>query len=105
MEHLAEAAAKGASAAAAYAATKASHLDTARECAAQGVTYVPLVAESTGAWAPAAGAMLKHVARAAAARCAGDPARVHGQLLQELSVLVRGFRARAVLRRRAEQAA
>ena len=36
------------------AATKASHLDTAKLCAAQGVRFVPMVAESAGAWEPEA---------------------------------------------------
>lgn len=45
------------SAAAAYAHTDAAHLGTARQCAAQGVRFVSLVAETTGAWDPAAAAV------------------------------------------------
>ena len=105
MEHLAEAAKRATSAAEAYASTKATHLGTARECEAQGVAYVPLVVETTGAWAPRAAGILKRVARAAAARSGEEPGRTHAKLLQELCVIVRGYRARAVLRRRAEQAA
>ena len=105
MEHLTEAARRATSAAESYAATKASHLGTAPECQSQGMAYVPLVVESTGAWAPQAAAVLKRIARAAAARSGEEPARVHALLMQEMCIIVRGYRARAVLRRRAEQAA
>ena len=103
MDHLLAVGVHGAgSAAAAYADTKATHMGTARECAAQGVRYVPLVAEATGTWDPAAAKVLKDIARAVAAREGGDSRELHGELLQELSVLVRSHRARAVLRHRAE---
>ena len=77
-------------------------MGTARECEAQGVTYVPMVAETTGAWDPRAAAVLRSLARSAAAITGEAPDAVHALLLQELCVVVRGFRARAVLRRRAE---
>ena len=86
-------------------ATKAAHLGTARECEAHGVRYVPLVAESAGAWDPAAAVVLKGLAHAAAAREGCDPRALHGEFLQELSVTIRAARARAVLRRRADLAA
>ena len=92
----------GGSAAAAYAATKAAHLGTARECAAQGVRFVPLVAETTGAWDPAAATVLRCIARAVAAREGGDREALHAGFLQDFCVTIRAGRARAVLRRRAE---
>ena len=95
----------GGSAAAAYAATKAAHMGTARECAAHGIRFVPLVAETTGAWDPAAVVVLKRIARAAAAREGGDVVALHAEFLQELSVTIRSGRARAALRRRAELSA
>ena len=90
------------SAASAHAGTKAAHFGTARECATQRIRFVPMVAETTGAWDPAAGAVLKSIARAVAAREGGDKAAAHAELLQELCVTIRAGRARAVLRRRAE---
>ena len=55
-------------AAADYAQHKELHLDTAQACAAQGVKFMPMVAECTGAWAPEALKVLKHVAHAARLR-------------------------------------
>ena len=62
---VARAATTALTAATSYAATKASHLDTANLCAAQGVRFVPLVAESTGAWEPEASKLLLHLSRSA----------------------------------------
>jgi hypothetical protein len=55
-ESLPQAAQVAVSAAAAYAALKASHLHTAQTCEGQGIRFVPLVCEMTGAWDKAAGA-------------------------------------------------
>ena len=60
----------GASAASLYTEHKRKHLDTAQACAAQHVEFLPLVAETTGAWAPEAIKALDHISRAA------GPARV-----------------------------
>ena len=73
-------------AAAAYAQHKELHLDTAQACAAQGVKFMPMVAECTGAWAPEALKVLKHVAHAAAPHSGEEPAVCYGLLLQELAV-------------------
>ena len=62
------------------------------------------MAETTGAWAPAAAQVLKGIVRAAAAREQGDPAAFFAEFLQEASVLVRRFRGRAALQRRADAA-
>ena len=88
----------GTSAAEAYTARKRQHLDTAATCAAQNVTFLPMVIETTGAWSPEAARALGHISRAA-----GSP-RSGATLLQEACVLVRSWRARAALRRRAELA-
>ena len=61
-------------AAAAYARHKESHLQTAQSCQAQGVRFIPMVAENTGAWGPPAEIVLKHIAKAVAARSGADPA-------------------------------
>jgi hypothetical protein len=46
--------------------------------------------------------LLLQISRSAAARTGDDASSLHGGLFQELSVVIRGHRARAVLRRRAE---
>ncbi|CAE7667284.1 unnamed protein product, partial [Symbiodinium pilosum] len=46
------------------------HLQTA-QCEAQGIVFVPMVAESTGTWDKGAAVVLKHIARAVAARTGG----------------------------------
>eukprot|EP00435_Cladocopium_sp_Y103_P018208 s4375_g4.t1 len=80
-----------------YSEVKANHLNTAQR-------FQPLVVESTGAWSRPAAHTLQLFARATAAREGEDAAACFTQLLQELCVTVRRFRARAVLRRRAELA-
>ena len=80
---------------ASYARLKAAHMDTAGACARQGVKFLPMVLESTGAWDPAAARVLWELARAAAAR-------EGAQLLQDLCATVRTHQARAVLRRRSD---
>ena len=101
-ETLAEAGRKSLAAATSYAKVKMTHLNTFEECRAQGVRFTPMVAETTGAWEPMAAAVLQQLARAVAARENGDRNLLHSQLLQELSVTIRSWRARATLRRRTE---
>ena len=76
-------------AAASYAEAKAAHLQTARACAEQGVRFILLVAEATGAWDKEASKTLLLISRAVAAREEGQPALVHAEMLQEFSVLLR----------------
>ncbi|CAE7257961.1 unnamed protein product [Symbiodinium microadriaticum] len=102
LESLAQASQEATSSAGAYAQTKADHLQTARVCAEQGVRFQPMVVECTGAWDKAAAKVLWEIARAVAAREGADGQALHGELLQELGVTARRFRARAILRRRAE---
>ncbi|CAK9102695.1 Retrovirus-related Pol polyprotein from transposon TNT 1-94 [Durusdinium trenchii] len=59
------------------------------------VQFVPLVAESTGAWERAASQLLLQIACSAAARTGDDSATLHSDLLQELSVIIRSHRASA----------
>ena len=86
-------AAPGGLAAIAYAETKRAHLDTAAACQAQGVRFVPLVVETSGAWEPEAAKVLVQIARAVASLEGEDPAALHAELLQEFSVAVRSLRA------------
>ena len=101
-ETLAEASAEGGSVAAAYAQVKRLHQDTAKVCAEQGVYFVPVVAEITGAWDATSARVLRTISRAAAAREGANPGLHHELLLQELCATMRAHRARAALRRRAE---
>eukprot|EP00435_Cladocopium_sp_Y103_P045835 s1599_g13.t1 len=102
-ETLGEAARASLVAATAYAAVKRTHLDTAAACRSHGFDFQPLVVETTGAWEPASAAFLRRLARAAAAH-EGGQVDLHAGLLQELSVITRTFRARAILRRQTELA-
>jgi len=72
-ETLAQASQKPLAAAAAYARHKEAHLQSAEACRAQGVCFIPMVAESTGAWDADAMILLKHVAQAVAAQSGEDP--------------------------------
>ena len=104
-ESLAQAGQHALASASQYAETKRAYLQTAHACASQGVRFVPLVVESTGAWEPAASKTLQLLSRAVAARTGADAGILHAELLQEVSVLLRSHHARAALRRRAEASA
>ncbi|CAE7610039.1 unnamed protein product [Symbiodinium natans] len=99
-ETLALAGQQGGAAAAAYARDKEAYKQTAQACKSQGVAFVPMVAEATGTWDVGAAVIIKHVARAVAARAGEEPGPLHSLLMQELCVAARSHRARAALRRR-----
>jgi len=86
-------------AATAYEATKRQYLDTAEDCRRQGVTFVPMVAEPSGGWSPAAVVVFKRIARAASARTGCLPDAKVNEYFQQLSVAIRQANARATLRR------
>ena len=96
---LAEATLRAGAAATAYEAYKRSHLNTGAECAQQGVTLIPMVAESSGGWGPEGLKTLRQLAKTVAGRTRGDADSSMGQLLRSLSVIIRSANARAVLRR------
>ena len=102
LDTLAEAGHVAAAAATAYTEVKRKHLRTAELCAAQNVHFQPLVAESTGTWSPEAAKVLQQLARTAAVRSGEDAGLAQANLFQEACILIRGHRARAALRRRAE---
>lgn len=91
-------------AAAAYAHHKETYLATAQTCERQGILFLPMVVETTGNWDARAYKALRHIAQGVASRTGTDHATTLSTLLQEAKVVVRGFRARAALRRRAELA-
>ena len=101
-ESLGQAAQTALAAASSYSRTKESHLDTARVCSQQGVRFQPLVAEASGAWSREAASVLLLISQAVAARQGDESSAVHARMLQELCVITRLDRARAILRRRSE---
>ena len=93
------AAAAGLVAATEYYNTKRSHENTQEECDAAGVHFLPMVAETTGAWAPESLAVWKQLAKATAVRQGREAAIVLHEMLQSLAVTIRGANAKAYLRR------
>ena len=69
---------------------------------AQGIKFVPMIAERSGGWAPGAIKVLKTIAKAAAAPTGLDAGVLKRQYLEGLCVCIRKANARAILRRRAE---
>jgi len=61
-----------------------------------------MVVETTGEWDAGASKVLKHIACAVAARTGEEADHMYGIFVQQLCIVVRSFRARAALRRRAE---
>ena len=76
-------------AAADYAQHKRAHLHAATDCANQGITFVPMVAETSGGWDPAALLVWKALARAEAVRTGQRASVVLDRHLQCLSVAIR----------------
>ena len=62
--------------------------------------FVPMVAETTGIWDAGPAIVLRHVARAVAARSGEEAGPLYSTLIQELSITICSYRARAALRRR-----
>ena len=79
-ETLGEAARKSLAAAMSYADVKRSHLDTAQTCQAQGIRFLPLVAESTGAWEPEGAKVLQHISGAVAVREGAEASVLHSEI-------------------------
>lgn len=88
-----------------YTETKRVHLHTAAACREAGIDFVPMVVESSGAWASEASAVLWQLAAASAARSGKHTADLYQELLQGAAVRIRRANARAALRRAAVQVA
>ena len=86
-------------AAAAYEAFKREHLNTAADCQAQGMAFIPMIAEPSGGWGKSAICTLKAISRAAAAHSDRSSDSILSEQLQLLSANIRRAKARAVLRR------
>ena len=96
---VAQAAETALAAATAYSDKKREHLNTEALCREAGVTFVPMVVETTGAWAPEAMKVLRRIAAATAAATGRDAAAIRQEMLQGAAVYVRRANARAELRR------
>ena len=82
-----------------YCDTKRNHENTQSQCDAAGVSFLPMVAETTGAWAPESLLVWEQLAIATAVRQGRETTVVQREMLQSLSVVIRGANARAYLRR------
>lgn len=85
--------------AAAYETYKLTYKDTAAQCKAQGLQFVPLVAESSGEEGPSAVRTLYRIAKTAGTREDQDADEGLGQYYPRLSVVIRRAHGEAVLRR------
>ena len=99
-DYLRASAAEPLAAAAAYSATKREYKNTAADCASQGVTFQPMVVETSGAWSAEGLQVLRRLAKAAGIRLGKDPGVVLREFLETTSVAVRRANARAHIKRR-----
>ena len=88
------------------AATDQDHSDRKREhqgtgdlCRAVGTTFVPMVAETTGAWVPEDIAVFRHIASATSAASGRDARDILQEILEGAAVCIRRANARVELRR------
>ena len=94
-----QAAEKPLAAASDYVTKKREHLDTEAACEAQGITFLPMVMESTGAWAMESSKVVYQLAAAVATSTGKDVKAVHKEMLEGSAVCVRRAKAKAVLKR------
>ena len=98
-----QAAEKPLAAASDYVTKKREHLDTEAACEAQGITFLPMVMESTGAWATESSKVVYQLAAAVATSTGKDVKVVHKEMLEGAAVCVRRAKAKAVLKRAAHE--
>ena len=83
----------------AYECFKRSHLRTAEDCEAQGMAFLPMVAEPSGGWGPSAVCTFKAMAKVQATCSDRDHQSILASELCQLSTVLRRANARAVLSR------
>ena len=87
----------------AYEHHKRTYLDVAAVCESQGISFIPIVGETSGGWGPSAMCTFKALAKATLADEAdGHDNTLHNHM-QRMCTAVRRANARAVLRRRPVQ--
>ena len=89
-------------AASSYSDHKRAYLNTEGLCADAGIAFIPMVAETTGAWAPDATKVLKQLAASSATLTGTDPDIALQHILQNAAIRIRRANARASLRRSAD---
>ena len=82
-----------------YTSRKKTHLNTAESCQQLGISFLPMVVETTGAWSADATKVLGQLAAAVAAATGRHFSTLYAELLQGAAVRVRRANARAALRR------
>ena len=93
-------ASSGSAAVEAYEARKRAHLDTERLCQAEGLQFLPLIAEACGGgWGPTAAVVWRALGGLIAGRSGDSPTAETDRLLQSLAIALHRENARAVLRR------
>ena len=94
-----QASTKTGAAAEAYEQFKRLYLDTARDCMRQGIAFIPLIAETSGGWGPAAQCVFKALARSVSIVSGREPSQELLEHRQALSILISVANARAIFRR------
>ena len=89
-------------AAKAYSQTKRSHLATQEACEAQNIRFLPMVCETTGAWAPEALEVLQLICKAAASHTGTDHSALLQETLQRCAASIRRANARAHFKRHSD---
>jgi hypothetical protein len=89
-------------AAKAYENEKFNDRGTQEKCAREGITLVPVVAETFGGWGPVATNFFRRLLHLAAERQGQSVSSLSAQLYQGLAVRLQRANARAVLRRIAD---
>ena len=82
-----------------YEQRKRDYQQTAQQCEAQGISFIPVVAERSGGWGSSARKALRKIAKSAAQRSGRDQGLISKEYLEVLCVGIRRSKARAVLKR------
>ena len=82
-----------------YEGTKRQHLNTAEHCRSQNLSFIPLVAETSGGWGPSGLKTISKLANRTSLISERSASLVFTQLLESLCVAIRWANARAVLKR------
>jgi hypothetical protein len=96
---LREAARSGGAAANQYEITKKLHLNTENLCRDQGISFIPLVAETSGGWGPSGLKTITKLAKRMSLTSEQPASLMVSQLLESLCTAIRRANARAVLKR------
>ena len=90
----------GSSATILYEEFKRSHLDTAKLCKEEGITFIPMVCEADGgSWGPAANHVWGELAKSKSVLTGELSSTIAVQMLQSLGIILHRENARSILRR------